>query len=64
MIISFRSASQTQLADELTISFDIPAREVFQEPAAPADQLKQSPSSMVVLRVKLEVFGQIIDAIG
>ena len=54
--------AQTQLLDDGAVAVDVPLLQVAEELAALADHLLQTPAGVVVLRVRLQVGGQLPDA--
>src|SRR5688572_28695692 len=50
--------TQPQLVEDLPVAVGVLVLEVFQQPAALADQLEQAAPGVVVLLVSLEVLGQ------
>src|SRR6185312_17204726 len=58
------SPANAQPVDELLIPVLIGRLDVIEQPAALADHLEQPSARMVVLAVRLEMFGQIGDALG
>src|SRR5262245_45893208 len=67
---SARSTSATallpdaKLLDEAAVPLDVLALQVVQEPPPLADQHHEPPPGMMVLRVGLEVFGQVADPLA
>ena len=62
-------ASKSLLADaesrdDALVTIKVLALEVVQQPAAFADHLDQSEARVIVLRVRPEVIGQLLDALG
>src|SRR5690606_18915991 len=49
--------------DELRVPFDVLRLEIVEEPAALADELQQPAPGMMILRVRLEMFGEVGDAL-
>src|SRR4029079_4637721 len=58
------SPANAQPVDELLIPVLIGRLDVIEQPATLADHLEQPSARMVVLAVRLEMFGQIGDALG
>src|SRR4029078_4455794 len=59
-----RLAAQAELLDEGAIALEILALQVVQEAAAPSDELEQATTRVVVVLVRPEVLGQLVDALG
>ena len=55
------SPPEPELGDDGSVALDIGALQVVQQPAALADQLEQSTARIVVVGVRLEVVGEVID---
>src|SRR2546428_4879421 len=55
-------APEAQLLDESAIALEVRALEVIQEPPAAADQLEQPAARVMVVLVRAEVLGQLVDA--
>src|SRR5437016_4873910 len=55
--------TDAELVDDRAIAIEIGLLEIVEEAAAPADELHQAAAAVVVLRVRLEVLGQVGDAI-
>lgn len=53
---------QAKLLNDLTIPVQIIDPQVLQMTPALADHLEKSPPRMVVLLVRLQMFGQVVDA--
>src|SRR4029079_5706475 len=58
------SPANAQPVDELLIPVLIGRLDVIEQPATLADHLEQPSARMVILAVRLEMFGQIGDALG
>src|SRR5207245_10343402 len=58
------SLADAQPFDQLPVPGGVLRLEVVEEPPALADQLEQAAARMVVLLVRLEVFRQVLDALG
>ena len=56
--------TDTQLGDQGTIALDVLLHEVVEQAAALTDHLVQAAAGVVVLRVLLEVLGELVDALG
>lgn len=56
--------TDTQLGDQGTIALDVLLHEVVEQAAALTDHLVQAAAGVVVLRVLLEVLGELSDALG
>src|SRR5713226_9744023 len=54
--------ADVQSLDQIRVSLSILHLQVIQQAAAAADQHEEAAARMVVLRVCLEVFGQVVDA--
>ena len=64
---SGRSASyflKAELGDQVEVTLLILATEIVEERAALVDQHQQAAAAMIVLRVALEVLGEVGDALG
>ena len=59
-----KSAAQAETLDERTVTLDVDVSQVTQQAATTADQQQQATTGVVVVRVGLEVLGQILDAAG
>jgi hypothetical protein len=55
------SPPEPELGDDGSVALDIGPLQVVQQPAALADQLEQSTARIVVVGVRLEVVGEVID---
>ena len=55
---------RTQLGDQGTIALDILLHEVIEKATALTDHLVQAAAGVVVLRVLLEVLGELSDTLG
>src|SRR5687767_13569259 len=58
------SAADTQLFDDRAIPFRVLLLQIFEQAATLADQHEQPASRVMVLRVSLEVLGEVGDALG
>ena len=56
--------TDTQLGDQGTIALDVLLHEIIEQAAALTDHLVQAAAGVVVLRVLLEVLGELSDALG
>src|SRR5215470_6678198 len=56
-------AAQAELLDQGAVALDVLPLQVVQETAAPADQLEQPATRVVVVLVRPEVLGQLVDAL-
>ena len=56
--------AQPETFDQLVVAAGILALEVVEQPPPPADELQKSASGVVILRVRLEVVGQVCDAVS
>src|SRR4051812_35072348 len=56
--------TDAERVDETAIPVERLLLQVVQQAAALADQLEQTPARVVILRVVLEVLGQVVDALG
>src|SRR5438105_5856825 len=56
-----RSPPQPELGDDRPVALDVLALQVIQQPATLADQLEQPPPRVVILGVRLQVVGEVID---
>ena len=64
MSVMSRLVAEPKILNELPISFDVGTPEVGQEPAPLSNHFQQSTAAMVVLGVRAEVIGQVIDPLG
>jgi hypothetical protein len=55
------SPPEPELGDDSPVTFDVGALQVVQQPATLADQLEQPASRVVVVGVRLEVVGEVVD---
>src|SRR4051812_41401077 len=55
-------ATQTQTLDQLVVALGVAVLEIVEKTAALADHLEQAAARMMILRVALEVLGEIGDA--
>src|SRR5690606_32158480 len=58
------SLTDAERRDDLAVPLDVVAAQVVEQAAALADQLQEPAAGVVILRVRLEVLGQIGDALG
>ena len=56
--------AKTELRDEIGVTLFVLAPEIIEQRTALVDQHQQAAARMVVLRVGLEVLGQVVDALG
>src|SRR5690606_26617225 len=56
-------AAQTQALDQLTVAVDVLLLHVLEKAAAPADHQQQAAAAVVVVLVRLEVLGELGDAV-
>src|SRR5688572_22999711 len=61
---SLTSFSQPEPADDVQVSRPVLARQILEQTVALTDHLEQAAARRVVLLVRLEVFGQLVDALG
>src|SRR3954470_24916459 len=61
---ALRLAAQAELLDQGAVALEILALQVVQEAAAPSDELEQAATRVVVVLVRPEVLGQLVDALG
>src|SRR4051812_24786325 len=61
---ALRLAAQAELLDQGAVALEILALQVIQEAAAPSDELEQAATRVVVVLVRAEVLGQLVDALG
>src|SRR5262245_7072739 len=54
-------APEAELLDQRAVGLEVLALEVVQEPAAPAHELEQAAARVVVLRVRAEMLGELVD---
>src|SRR5437764_10011807 len=55
---------EAQLLDEGAVALEVFLLQVVQEPAPPADELQQAAPRVVILRVRPQVLGEAVDALG
>src|SRR6185503_14270452 len=55
--------ADTETPNEIGVAIGILALEIVEQSPALADELQQTSAGMMILRVDLEVFGQVIDAL-
>ena len=55
------SPPEPELGDDGPVAFDVGALQVVQQPAPLADQLQQPAARIVVMGVRLEMVGEVID---
>jgi hypothetical protein len=58
------SLPDAELLDERSVTGNVSTSEIVEEPAALADQLHEATTGMVILRMRLEVSSQVVDALG
>src|SRR5262245_52469627 len=56
--------ADAETLDQISVTVRVLGLHVVQEPAALADQLQQTAARMMILRVRLEMVGQVVDAIA
>jgi hypothetical protein len=56
-----RSPPETKLADQGPIAFDIRPLQVIQQAATLADQLQQPAPRIVIMGVRLQMVGEVVD---
>lgn len=56
--------TQTELLDDRTVTSDIGLLEVCEKVSSVTDHLEKAATAVVILVVRLHVFGQIVDAVG
>ena len=56
--------TDAELGDDGTIALDVLLHEVVEQAAALTDHLVQAAAGVVILRVDLEVLGELVDALG
>lgn len=59
-----KSLPDAQLADQRTVPADVAGTQIVEQAAALANQHQQAAARVEVLRVDLEVLGQLLDALG
>ena len=57
-------ATQAEVGDERAVALEVGALEVAQQPAALADQHQQAAARVVVLALRAQVLGQLVDPLG
>src|SRR5688572_25544984 len=58
-----RLLTNAELVDDRAVALHVDLLEVIQQAAAAPDQLQKAAAGVVILRVRLEVLGQIADAV-
>src|SRR5207248_9409799 len=56
--------ANAERADEAAVTLEVLLLEIVEEAAALTDDLQQAAARVVILRVGLEVVGQVVDALG
>src|SRR5581483_3304361 len=56
--------SEPQLLDQCAVPLQVALLQVLQEPPSPADELQEPAARIVVLRMRAQVLGQLVDAAG
>src|SRR5690349_24446678 len=56
--------SDAQTADQIRVAFRVLALEIVEQPPALADQLEEAATRVMVLRVRFEMLGEVIDALA
>jgi hypothetical protein len=56
--------ANAELVDDGAIALEVRLLEVIEKAAAPADELQKAAAAVMILRVRLEVLGQVGDSIG
>src|SRR5215471_287543 len=56
--------ADTELADQFAIALDVLRSQIIEQTTALAHQLEKPPARMMILRVNLEMLGQVRDALG
>src|SRR5262249_54717125 len=56
--------AQSEPVDQLVVALGVFALQVREQPPPPVDELQEPPPGVVVLGVRLEVVGQVGDAVG
>src|SRR5947207_2667324 len=56
--------ANAELVDDRAIPREVGLLEVIEKTAAAADELQKAAAAVMILRVRLEVLGQVSDAIG
>jgi hypothetical protein len=56
--------SNVQPFDQIRVSLGVFELEVIEQPAALADEHQEAAAGMVILRVRFEMLGQIVDALA
>src|SRR5262245_5456137 len=64
--VRFRLAllADAELADQFAITLDVLRPQIIEQTTALADQLEKPPARVMILRVNLEMLGQVRDALG
>src|SRR5687767_11097670 len=61
--LGLRLASKTELLDQCPVPLEVLALQVVQQPAAAADEHEQPAARVVVLRMRAQMLGQLVDAL-
>src|SRR5690349_6505027 len=61
---SSRSAAEAEALDDGAVALDLRLLEVVEQPAALADEQQQATTAVVVVLVRLEVLGEVRDAVA
>ena len=56
--------TEAKIGDDLPIAFDVGSLEVVEEATAATNHFQQPLAAVVILRVRPEVTGQVIDVVG
>src|SRR4051812_4727343 len=57
-------APEAELLDQGAVALEVLLRQIVEQPAAAADELEQSAARIVILRVRAEMVGELVDAGG
>ena len=57
-------ATQTEFGHDFAVPLDVAALHVIEEPTTPSDQHQEATTAVVVLRMGLQVIGEVVDAIA
>src|SRR5689334_20549739 len=59
-----RLLADAERVDQLAVAIEVLVLEVVEQPTALADQLEEATTRVVVLLVRLEVLGEVVEALG
>lgn len=59
----FRLPPEAEFLDQRAVALDVPLLQVVEEPTAPADELEQPAAGEVILPVRSQMLGQLLDSL-